>query len=259
VEVFGGTGAVLFGKKPSPREVYNDIDGDLHNLYTVLRDRPEELAGALTLTPYSRRDFEKACEYVNHKRGPADDAVEWARQYVVCTRQRFIGGGADTWSTARKGFLPSQTWARLPEWVLPIHRRLQGVAIESLDYKDLFSKWDAEDTTFYCDPPYEGVEKVYYKANKDGGFDHQALREVLEGVKGSSVVSYYVSDYLLKLYNGFDVVTKIVTTKVGQKTKEVTEGLFIRSSAWARQRPHRYVSRDIFPEVHPVQALRDAS
>jgi DNA adenine methylase len=35
VDVFGGSGAVLLGKPPSPVDVYNDIDGRLVNLFRV--------------------------------------------------------------------------------------------------------------------------------------------------------------------------------------------------------------------------------
>jgi DNA adenine methylase len=37
VEVFGGAGWVLFGKDPSPVEVYNDIDGELVNFFRVVK------------------------------------------------------------------------------------------------------------------------------------------------------------------------------------------------------------------------------
>ena len=39
IEVFGGAGWVLFGKpqQPGQLEVYNDIDGDLVNLYRCVK------------------------------------------------------------------------------------------------------------------------------------------------------------------------------------------------------------------------------
>ena len=39
VEVFGGSGALLFAKQPSEIEVYNDIHSGVVNLYRVLRDK----------------------------------------------------------------------------------------------------------------------------------------------------------------------------------------------------------------------------
>ena len=43
VEVFGGGGWVLFHKRPSKFEVYNDFNGTLVNLYRCVRDHPDEL------------------------------------------------------------------------------------------------------------------------------------------------------------------------------------------------------------------------
>ena len=37
IEVFGGAGWVLFGKEPHKLEVFNDIDGELINLYRCVK------------------------------------------------------------------------------------------------------------------------------------------------------------------------------------------------------------------------------
>ena len=58
VDVFGGSGSVLLGKPPDPFEVYNDYDGDLVNLFRVMKDRPLEFIRELGfLTLNSRDDF----------------------------------------------------------------------------------------------------------------------------------------------------------------------------------------------------------
>lgn len=53
VELFGGSLAVLFAKKPSPRETANDLDSQVMNFWRVLRDQPERLVRACALTPHS--------------------------------------------------------------------------------------------------------------------------------------------------------------------------------------------------------------
>ena len=42
IDVFGGSGAVLLGKPKSKFEVFNDVDGELVNLFHCIRDRFEE-------------------------------------------------------------------------------------------------------------------------------------------------------------------------------------------------------------------------
>lgn len=57
LEPFFGSGAVFFNKPPSPLETINDIDGDVVNLFRVIRDRPNELARLVYWTPYSRQEY----------------------------------------------------------------------------------------------------------------------------------------------------------------------------------------------------------
>lgn len=53
LEPFLGSGAVFFNKQPGAVETINDLDGDVVNLFRVLRERPDELKRELELTPYS--------------------------------------------------------------------------------------------------------------------------------------------------------------------------------------------------------------
>src|SRR5438128_4807882 len=59
-EPFAGSGAVLLNRAPAKVETYNDIDGEVVNFFQVLRDRPEELERAISLTPFSREEFHRA-------------------------------------------------------------------------------------------------------------------------------------------------------------------------------------------------------
>ena len=57
VEVFGGGGSVLLNKERSVREVLNDKNGNLINLYRVVREHPEELKERLLYVMHNREDF----------------------------------------------------------------------------------------------------------------------------------------------------------------------------------------------------------
>lgn len=57
IEVFGGGGWVLFGRRPSTvMEVYNDFNSDLANMFTCIRDRPLALLKELGFLPLNGRD-----------------------------------------------------------------------------------------------------------------------------------------------------------------------------------------------------------
>lgn len=77
LEPFFGSGAVFFNKAPSPLETINDLDGDVVNLFRVIRDRPEELARAVYWTPYSRQEY-----YASYDMDGADE-LEKARHFLV--------------------------------------------------------------------------------------------------------------------------------------------------------------------------------
>lgn len=62
LEPFLGSGAVFFNKRTGAVETVNDLDGDIVNLFRVLRERPEELKQALSLTPYSRQEYDRSFE-----------------------------------------------------------------------------------------------------------------------------------------------------------------------------------------------------
>ncbi|WP_188878558.1 DNA adenine methylase [Halarchaeum nitratireducens] len=79
VEPFGGSGAVLLNRDPSPVEVYNDRDSDVTNFFKVLRDNRDELLEKIALTPFSREEFEHAIE----RQGDDLSDIEQARLFFV--------------------------------------------------------------------------------------------------------------------------------------------------------------------------------
>lgn len=57
IEVFGGGGWVLFGRKPdASMEVYNDYNADLANLFRCVKERPLALLKELNFLPLNGRD-----------------------------------------------------------------------------------------------------------------------------------------------------------------------------------------------------------
>lgn len=59
-EVFGGGGSVLLCKPRSYSELYNDLDGEVVNLFRVLQDRKKarRLEELLRVTPFAREEFD---------------------------------------------------------------------------------------------------------------------------------------------------------------------------------------------------------
>lgn len=81
LEPFFGSGAVFFNKPPSCIETINDLNGEIVNLFRVIRERTEELERAVALTPYSREEYEAS--WARCKAGKVTDPVELARLTLV--------------------------------------------------------------------------------------------------------------------------------------------------------------------------------
>ena len=202
VEVFGGAGALLFAKAPSPVEIYNDRDSDLVNFMRVLRDRDGMFAdfyNRACLSPYSREEWMHCRKHLND----APDPVERARRFFVLARYSFggiIGGSFGISVTASSGGKINKAAAYqgvisiLPQ----LSDRLVSVLIENRDYRDIIRLYDTEQTFFYCDPPYlpETRRSGSYKHEMTTE-DHRELVELLRNIKGKVLLSGYPS----KLYD----------------------------------------------------------
>lgn len=60
LEPFFGSGVVFFRRKLSEVNVINDLDGEIVNLFRVIRERPLELIRQVDVTPFSRDEFNAA-------------------------------------------------------------------------------------------------------------------------------------------------------------------------------------------------------
>lgn len=201
VEPFGGAASVLMRKPRAYGEVYNDLDGEIVNLFRVLRgESAPELLRALTLTPFSRADFEES--YL-----PSDDPIEQARRTVVRSYMGFGSGAASGNKTGfransnRSGTTPARDWANLPTALAAIADRLAGVVIECKDAASVIQQHDSPETLHYVDPPYPHstrragnpyCNKGYrFELNDD---EHRALAETLHAAAGMVIVSGYPCD-----------------------------------------------------------------
>ena len=81
-EPFGGSAAVLINRKPALVETYNDVDSEVANFFTCLRDEGDELIRLISLTPFSREELVRA-----HKQERGLTPLERARRFFVRARQ----------------------------------------------------------------------------------------------------------------------------------------------------------------------------
>lgn len=227
IEPFGGSGAVLLGKKkPDKFEVYNDFNHNLVNLFQCMRDRPVALIeeiGFLNLN--SRDDFNRNKEFFKDEKfkdrfieeeiekiqllfdkPTADELIELMTRrkldYDLRRAAMFLKLLRYSYSSGGKSFACQPMNIRsLFGLIQDVSIRLNNAVIENQDFEVLIKHYDRENAFFYCDPPYYSSEYVY-----QCGFtwdDHLRLKNTLVNSKGKWLVSYNDCEEIRNLYDGY--------------------------------------------------------
>lgn len=210
-EPYGGVMSVLLRKARSYAEVYNDLDGEVVNLFRVLRDpsSARELLRLLRLTPYSRAEFEAS--YIT-----ASDPIEQARRTLLRSAAGFstAGAGSHKWKTGfrgnvtRSGTTPAHDWFTLPDALEQIAKRIRGVVIENDAALAVIERYDGPETCFYLDPPYpfstrngRWAGNCYRHEMTDQ--EHCDLSDLVHEIEGMALISGYRCDLYDSLYGGW--------------------------------------------------------
>ena len=232
LEPFFGSGAVLFNKHPSAIETVNDIDGDIVNFFRVLREQPDRLAEAISLTPYAREVFDNA----HANRGT--DAFDRAYRFAIRSK---MGHGFKTYQKtgfkvdvyARERSYCVSCWNRLPADLLDAAVRLKCVQIENRPALDLIRRFNYENVLIYADPPYlletRGGKQYRHEMTEQ---DHVDLLDALKQHKGSVIISGYPSEMYDRELTGWSRITRKSYNQNAEQRTEVlwcnfeTPGLF---------------------------------
>ncbi len=205
-EPFAGSAAVLINRPPSPIETYNDLDGEIVNLFRVLREDGDNLVKAIALTPFSREEFAIACTL-----DPSLNSLERARRFYARARQvrtglaqtASVGRWANCKDTSRAGMSGViSRWFGAVDMLPEIAQRLLRVQIENRPAVDVIRLYDSRRTLFYCDPPYVHATRGDAKAYRHEMTDpqHEELAAVLNSVQGKVAMSNYDCAFLDRLY-----------------------------------------------------------
>jgi len=199
LEPFFASGAVLFRKTPSRIETINDLDENVTNLFKIVRDFPEELSRKISMTPYSRHEYDMTFDGLV----PMDE-FEKARRFLV---QCWQGHGFRTngykvgWKNdvqGRERAYALSNWCRLPEWILQTTERLKQVQIECRPALEVIERHRYQNVLIYADPPYvlsTRTAKQYKHEMTDN--DHISLLDALDKHAGPVLLSGYACE----LYN----------------------------------------------------------
>lgn len=212
VEGFGGSGALLLNKPKSEINVYNDLDSELVNFFTVFREEPEKLIQLLEKIPYSFEYYEQAVDLFYDEGFDCEPLVggeifdnevtdDHVNRAAIFFYLRYTQWGSKY--HGRSGFGRSkqlnqaETFANATERLWEFVGFWDDVTIENVSYEKLIEYYDGENTVFYFDPPYMGTEGHY----RESEFDHQKFCENVKEIEGYWITSYDDIPEPLKEYN----------------------------------------------------------
>jgi DNA adenine methylase len=184
VSVFGGSATDILRKPRSELETYNDIDGNLHNLFQLLQNgKLDRLVHRLTHTPASSQQaFEEAVGSMKDS-----DPVQRAWAFLVASYQGVCIRSPSLlkerhWRYATQPHTTAKNWLTLPDRIKATAKRFQDVQLCQWDWKKIIKKADTPDTFFLVDPPFhpDVVQADYYVAT----IDHEELLMKLNKVRG---------------------------------------------------------------------------
>lgn len=227
---------MLLRKKRCHAEVYNDLDGEIVNLFRVARDQGPALAELLRNTPFAREEYRLAFDV-------ADDPIEQARRTVA---RSIMGFGSNALNRSiqsgfrsnsnRSGTTPARDWMTYPTCLEGIIERLRGVVIENRPFEELVPQHDGPKTCFYVDPPYVHASRAMVAMHGNHGYAHEmtdeqhaCLADTLRGVRGMVVLSGYHSDLYDSLYGNWERVEREALADGAAKRLEV---LWFNPAAW---------------------------
>ena len=197
VEPFVGGGSIYFYKnKEGHKEVVNDLDPNIYNLFKGFQKYADDKLAADVNGDYTETDFKKI-----QNSQPTTDYGKFLKTYLLYKLSYF--GRGDNFGKPRIN-------TKFPAY----KERLQGVTILNEDYKKVIKDYDSKDTFFYLDPPIvEQVGKFNFQPT-----DISELAQICKKIKGKFLLSLANTKVKKELFKGFTIKT-IPTKYVGSKTK----------------------------------------
>ena len=223
VEVFGGSGALLFTKEKQEVEIFNDVDDGLINFLTVFQntDNIKDYINRYRLTTISRDSFNE--HRLKMKEHPDNKERAWS--WWLINRLTFSGRmSSPSWGYS-VNYNRLKTFRSAVEKLEKTMARIKDVKITKEDYTTCIDSQDSANTIFYLDPPYvwDTRAKDRYKHELSDKEHKHLVKKILE-MKGVSIISGYEHDiYKPLISNGYEAISINVACTSSRNSYRTTE------------------------------------
>lgn len=216
VEPFCGGAALFFKKNASKVEVINDVNGELINLYRVVKNHLEEFIRQFKWALSSRQIFEW------EKATPVEiltDIQRAARFYYLQNMAfgaKVEGQTFGTATTAPVGI----NLLRLEETLSIAHLRLARTTIEHLSWVECIEKYDRPHTLFYLDPPYWGTQGYGVEFGLE---QYDTIAKMARKIKGSMIISVNDIPEMRQTFSGLNIEAVELKYSIGSNRHQGKE------------------------------------
>jgi len=226
VELFAGGAALYFMRPPADVEVINDVNGELVNLYRVVKHHLEEFVRQFKWALSSREVF----RWLQITPPETLTDIQRAARFYYLQHQAFGGKvRGQTWGTATTA--PAVNLLRIEEDLSAAHLRLASAYIEHLDWAECVARYDRPHTLFYADPPYWQTEGY----GVDFPFEqYERLAACMRQLQGKMLLSINDHPDIRRVFAGFDVEVVDIAYIVGGGARPAQRQELIVYS-WDRQ------------------------
>lgn len=221
VEPFAGAAAIYFMKEPSKFEVVNDINGDIVNLYRVVKHHLEELYSQFKWALCSRQNW----QWLQETPPESLTDIQRAARFLYLQKQAFGGKvSGQTFGTSTTS-RPRFNLLTLESDLVDAHMRLTQTTVEHLPWDKCVKKYDRPHTLVYLDPPYWQTEGYGV------GFpleEYVKLRAFIDTCESQVILSINNHPDIVELFDGVNRrdIDYAYTVGGSNRTKPVTELIY---------------------------------
>ncbi len=216
VEPFVGGGAVFFGKRPSDKEVINDMHGGVSQAYRFVQSITEAQIAQLGKSP---AEFSRDRFFRLRDSKPSGDLSTFHR-FMYLNAFSF-GGSGKTPRQEKDGGCPITLTHKMNR-LDKIRERLKGVSVSGIDFRKVLSEHDGPSTFFYLDPPYPEQQ-----GNLKTTLTNQDIRAAISGLKGKWILSLPDTKSVRETFAKFNIKTVSVRRTLEMKSQHNDSELLI--------------------------------
>lgn len=205
IEPFFGAGGLFFEKPKAKKNIVNDADSDVFNLFQVIQAQPAKLRSAIKATPYHEAQLQ------HWKANKETDPVRRAMRFLFLSNYTFMARG----ETLKID--PENARKLILERIRPTVAFLDGVSFANRDFRSFFKQLPTRtlerNAFIYCDPPYLDTDNKTYSVKTWKTKDLEELIQLLVATKARFAISEFDTPSVVSLAKKY----RLKTITIGER------------------------------------------